>query len=71
MLKFEIRLAGDVSVIAGVGRVVVVVVLVLDGGVGHVALLLLAAHVAEHGVRDLMLVELGLAGAVEVTGGLA
>jgi hypothetical protein len=53
------------------GGGLVVVVFVLNGGVGHVALLLFARHVTEHGVRDLVLVELGLAGAVEITGGLA
>jgi len=42
-----------------------------DGQVGQVALLLLAGHVTQDGMGDLLLVELGLAGLVEVAGGLA
>ena len=55
---------------AGV-RVVVVGIFGVNGQVGHVALLLLAGHEAQNGVRDLLLVELGLAGLVEITCRLA
>ena len=48
----------------GAGRLVVVVgVVIVNGAVGNVALLLFAGHEAEDGVGDLLLVELGLAGA--------
>ena len=53
------------------GVVVVVGVRFVNGEVGDVALLLLARHEAEDGVGDLLLVELRLAGLVEVAGGLA
>lgn len=53
------------------GVVVVVVVLVLNAAIGHLALLLFAGHEAEDGMGDLLLVELGLAGLVEISGRLA
>ncbi len=49
----------------------VVVVVIVNGAGGEVALLLFAGHEAEDGVGDLLLVELGLAALVEVAGGLA
>ena len=53
------------------GRVVVVEVCVVKGAVGDVALVLFDGHEAKDGVGDLLLVELGFAGAVEIAGGLA
>ena len=53
------------------GRLVVVVgVVIVNGAVGNVALLFFDGHEAENGMGDLLLVELGLAGAVEIAGGL-
>ena len=53
------------------GRLVVVVgVVIVNGAVGNMALLLFDGHEAENGMGDLLLVELGLAGAVEIAGGL-
>jgi hypothetical protein len=67
------------SDVAGIGQVaganaagsIVVAVIGHDGQVGDVALLLLPAHVTQNGVRDLLLVELRLAGLVEISGGRA
>ena len=53
------------------GVVVVVGVRLVNRQVGDVALLLFDGHEAEDGVGDLLLVELRLAGLVEVAGGLA
>ena len=54
------------------GRVVVVVgVFCVNGEVGDVALLFFDGHEAQHGVGDLLLVELRLAGLVEIAGRLA
>ncbi len=55
--------AGGVVVVVGVGLV--------NGDVGDVALLLFDGHEAQHGVGDLLLIKLRLAGLVEVAGGLA
>ncbi len=53
------------------GVVVVVVVVVVNGASVRWRCCSLAGHEAEDGVGDLLLVELGLAGLVEVAGGLA
>ena len=60
----EVAGVGQVAGADGAGGLVVVVgVVVVNGAVGDVALLLFDGHEAEDGVGDLLLVELGLAGA--------
>ncbi len=54
---------GDVVVVVGVGFV--------NGEVGDVSLLFFDGHEAQHGVGDLLLIKLWLAGLVEIAGGLA
>ena len=63
------HVAGPVCAALAMMKCLLVGVISHDDKVGDVALLLFAGHEAQNGVGDLLLVELGLAGLVEITGG--